>query len=374
MNAEFATMVDQAIAKCKTLTPDEARHFVEHGWVVVKGAVLKQQAADIVACAWRELEERGFKKDDPQTWKKEPYIRTGCPPNVSIMASRGDKEAKKQKLEIRTGYGLPPESPLLQEVAPRALGAQLDCIGGRERADAPEQIQLPDSLAVNLCSDDSNLGAEGWRSTRAPGWHKDGWHYRHFLDSPQQGLLLGYIYSDLLPESGGTQMCVDSIGVVARLLARHPEGIHPDTVYSYIKPYMARECSRFAELTGEAGDLAIMHPYMVHRVAGNPSGRPRFGQFPSLKLSRPMQFDREDPGDYSLAELVVLKELGGLRRFDFAGEADYAKYPREDITPPPSRSEEEKRAIEAELYDERQRMARVEPQWAQDLWPTRERP
>ena len=374
VNADFETIVDQAIAKCKTLSESDARHFVEHGWVVVKGAVPKQITKDIVACAWRELEERGIKKDDPETWKKEPYIRTGCPPNVHIMASRGDKEAAKQKLEIRTRYGLPPESPLLQDVAPRALGAQVDCVGGRERVAAPEQIALPDSLAVNLCSDDSKLGEEGWRSTRAPGWHKDGWHYRHFLDSPQQGLLLAYIYSDLSPESGGTQMCVDSVGVVARLLARHPEGIHPDTVYSYIKPYMVRDCSEFQELTGEAGDLAIMHPYMVHRVAGNASGRVRFGQFPSLKLSQPMRFSREDPGDYSLSELVVLKELGQLTHLDFAAEADYTKYPREDITPPPSRTEEEKQAIETELYDEQQRMGLTEPQWAQEMWPKRERP
>ena len=169
MNADFEALVDQAIAKCKTLTPDEARHFVEHVWVVVKGAISRRIAADIVACAWRELEERGIRKDDPETWKKEPYIRTGCPPNVSIMASRGDKEAAKQKLGIRTGYGLPPESPLLQEVAPRALGAQVDCVGGRERAEAPERIKLPDSLAVNLCSDDSKLGEEGFQQVQRVG-------------------------------------------------------------------------------------------------------------------------------------------------------------------------------------------------------------
>jgi hypothetical protein len=238
----------------------------------------------------------------------------------------------------------------------------------------PEQIKLPDSLAVNLCKDDSNLGEGGWRSTRASGWHKDGWHYRHFLDSPQQGLLLGYLFSDILPGSGGTQMCVDSIGVVARLLAQHPEGIHPDSVQSYIQPHMNKACKAFEELTGEAGDLAIMHPYMVHRVAGNPSGRPRFAQFPSLKLSQPMQFGRDDPSAYSLSELVVLKALGQLKRFDFATEEDYVTYPREDITPPPSRTEAEKLAIRVELYEEQQRMALTEPKWVQEKWTKRELP
>ena len=374
MNAEFEVMIEQATARCTTLSPTQARHFVEHGWVVVKGAFSKQIAADIVACSWRELAEQGIMQDDPQTWKLGPYTRTGGPPNVSIMASRGDEAAAAQMLEIRTRYGLPPQSPLLHDVAPRALGAQLDCIGGPNRMEDPERIRMPDSVAGNLHSEDGDLGEAGWRSTRAPGWHKDGWHFRHFLDAPQQRLLLAVFFSDILPNSGGTQICVDSVGVVARLLAQYPEGIHPDTVQSYIKPHMIKECNEFEELTGEAGDLAIMHPYMVHRVAGNPSGRARFAQFPSIKLSRPMQFAREEPSEYSLTELVVLKALGQLKRFAFATRADYVKYPREDITPPPSRTEQEQRAIELELYEEQQRMAQTEPEWAQQLWTMRDRP
>ena len=89
---------------------------------------------------------------------------------------------------------------------------------------------------------------------------------------------------------------------------------------------MIKECSEFEELTGEAGDLAVMHPYMVHRVAGNPSGRPRFAQFPSLQLLEPMRFGRDDPGEYSLSELVVLKELGQVKRFDFATDDERAAY------------------------------------------------
>jgi hypothetical protein len=87
-----------------------------------------------------------------------------------------------------------------------------------------------------------------------------------------------------------------------------------------------------------------------------------------------MQFWRDDPSDYSLSELVVLKELGQLKRFDFATEEDYVTYPREDITPPPSRTEEEQLAIRVELYEEQQRMALTEPKWAQEKWPKREHP
>ena len=133
-----------------------------------------------------------------------------------------------------------------------------------------------------------------------------------------------FFYSDIAPGSGGTQIVVDSVGVTARLLARYPQGLHPDSVQGYIRPHMIRECSEFAELTGAAGDMAIIHPYMVHRVAANPSGRARFAQFPSSQLSQPMQFARDDHR-YSLAELVVLKELGRLDRFEFARAEEYLK-------------------------------------------------
>ena len=98
-----------------------------------------------------------------------------------------------------------------------------------------------------------------------------------------------------------------------------------------------KNSGRFAELTGNAGDLAIIHPYMMHRTAPNPSGRARFACHPawvqvqslaisrevsqrlsvavSLLLAEPMDFARDD-GTFSLCELVTLKALG-LERFDF---------------------------------------------------------
>ena len=34
-----------------------------------------------------------------------------------------------------------------------------------------------------------------------------------------------YMYSDILPNSGGTQVCLDSIQIVAEFFAAHPEGV-----------------------------------------------------------------------------------------------------------------------------------------------------
>ena len=56
----------------------------------------------------------------------------------------------------------------------------------------------------------------------------DGWDFYHYLDSPEQGLLVVPLFSDILPRSGGTTIATDSVQVLARFLVQHREGVHPD--------------------------------------------------------------------------------------------------------------------------------------------------
>ena len=46
----------------------------------------------------------------------------------------------------------------------------------------------------------------------------------------------------------------------------------------YLIPGLIRECQQLVELTGDQGDVVLMHPFVMHRVSGNPSGRARFGE------------------------------------------------------------------------------------------------
>ncbi len=187
----FEASVDAAIARCTTLSSEDAREFLKKGYVIVKNAFDKKLAADIVAAAWRELEDQGIMQDDPKTWKQSPYTRTGGPPNVGIMASRGDKQAQAEMAAVRERYGLPKEPRSLLQAAPRALGAQLDAVGGWDRVDDPGSIKLPDSVAVNLCSEQV-LGEEGWRSANAPGWHK----VRRSVSCPEYSLFTNWAALD----------------------------------------------------------------------------------------------------------------------------------------------------------------------------------
>ena len=141
--------------------------------------------------------------------------------------------------------------------------------------------------------------------------------------------------------------------------------MHPDgTQAGYLIPGLIEQCSDFAELTGEAGDVALVHPYMLHRVSVNASDRPRFIANMPVVLAKPMCFDRP-PGDaYSLVELAVLRALN-VPRFDF-------KQTRAPLRVQPFRSRDEKEAtkqrrlVEREMKEMSRRGIEM-PDWGKDF-------
>ena len=155
-------------------------------------------------------------------------------------------------------------------------------------------------------------------------WHKDGDFFRHFLDSPEQGLLALVIWKDIEHKGSATYAAPQSIKLIARFLADHPEGVLPRG-YDY-KEMMA-QCDEFIEFTGECGDVVLLHPYMLHSGSQNMLREPRFLTNPPLFLKEPMNFNRDNKEDFSLIELAVLKALG-VERLDYKPTA-----PREEVIP-----------------------------------------
>ena len=170
------------------------------------------------------------------------------------------------------------------------------------------------------------LGADApWQppSPDVGGWHKDGDFFRHFLDSPEQGLLTIVVWSDIYPKSGGTFVACDSVQHVAqRLYMNIQKGLLPGGFGQLID-----KCEDFVEITGEAGDVVLLHPFILHAASQNPSGRARFITNPPVGLREPMNFNRENPDDFSPVELGVLHGLG-KDRVDFKPAA-----PRERLVP-----------------------------------------
>jgi hypothetical protein len=88
----------------------------------------------------------------------------------------------------------------------------------------------------------------------------------HYLDSPEQALLVIPIFSQIKPGGGGTFIATDGIGAIARRLLAVPQGIRPglhnaDDSFNFSD--RLAECKDFVELTGDIGDVILMHPLMV---------------------------------------------------------------------------------------------------------------
>src|SRR5687768_2724846 len=271
--------------KYRAITEEQAAQFLERGYVVLRDCLPPEIIERWVSRAWVRL---GYDPDDPGTWEK-PRIHI---PNFEFYE--------------------------MKELAPKAWAAVCDLVGGEERAQQPAYMW--DGFIINL-----GVGADReWEapSAESPGWHKDGDFFRHFLDSPEQGLLTLVYWTDVEPKGGGTFAACDSLGPVARYLVNHPEGT---ILKEFNFSSLIHECSDFIETTGKAGDIFLLHPFMLHASSQNHPGRARFLTNPPIALSEPMSFDREDPADYSLVELAILRALG-VERLEFR-----PKGPRERI-------------------------------------------
>jgi hypothetical protein len=258
------------------LTEEQKEQFLTEGYIVMKECFTRETAKRYTDRAWERL---GYDPDDPSTWEQEQVH----------MPALERWEAK--------------------EFAPKAWAAMCELMGGEDRVAQP--CLWGDSFILNL-----RRGADRpWQppSADSPGWHKDGDFFVHFLDSPEQGLLTLVLWDDMKHMGGGTFVVADSVGAVARFLAEHPEGLRPGE-FDYKR--ILSECHDFREMTGEAGDVVILHPFILHASSQNALRVPRFITNPAVNLKAPMEFDRPNPDEFSLVERAVLRGLG-VDRYDY---------------------------------------------------------
>jgi hypothetical protein len=262
----------------------DIEHFIDKGYVKLGNCFTPEAAHEYSRYIWDRL---GYDPNDPSTWSR-PSIH---------MASHED-------IDVKT-------------FAPKAWEAACELIGGEDRlaADKPGERAFPwtDGFIVNL----TNGADEPWRpaSPATPGWHVDGSWFRHYLDSPEQGLLTIVLWSEVVHQGGATFIATDSIAPVARFLADHPEGVLPGRDHF---PYeeLTAQCTQFAEATGAVGDVYLIHPLVLHTMSPNVLRRPRFITNSTLRLAEPMRFNRPDPADHSPVERAIRRALG-VGRLDF---------------------------------------------------------
>jgi hypothetical protein len=225
-------------------------------------------------------------------WVQESWLRNGISP--------ADRSTwPNDKIHMPNSESLP-----VRDFSPKAFAAICELCGGEDQVD-PTQTWGNGFIA------NYGLGRDkAWiaPSPEVGGWHVDGDWFWHFLDGPEQGLLIVVLFSDIHPKGGGTFIACDSVPLIARFLAEHPEGIDPN---GFPTKDILCQCRDFRETTGNAGDVFLLNPFILHTSSYNHRSEARFMINPSAILNRPMRFDRRSDGSaYSPLEKSVLKAVG----------------------------------------------------------------
>jgi len=166
------------------LTQSQIDSFMQHGFLVLKQAFTAEQAAEWTQHVWTRL---GFDPNDKSTWIRE---RTNMPKHREMQVS---------------------------QYSPKAWAALCELCGGEERV-SPEADCWNDGFIVNT-------GTPEFEGKETPpkeldGWHVDGDFFVHFLDSPEQALLVIPLFTDIVPNGGATWICSDGVGRIAKHLVR----------------------------------------------------------------------------------------------------------------------------------------------------------
>ncbi|EED81036.1 predicted protein [Postia placenta Mad-698-R] len=315
------------VKEYKYLSKEQVDFFMENGYVVIK---------------------QGFTKEKAAEWTKNMWTRLGLDPNDKSTWDRERIHMPWHKRESVATF------------APKAWDAIQDLLGGEERIDE-QSSSWGDSFIVNLGTPELEGPDKHVAPKELDNWHVDGDFFVHFLDSPEQALLVIPLYSDIKPRGGGTYISPDGVDLIAPYLAAHPEGVLPTGLsftpststcaepkddphyWSHLKEI--KRCTRFVEVTGEIGDVVLMHPLMLHSASKNHLREARVITNPPVSLREPFNFAREDPEEYSLVELKTLKALG-VDRFEFKPTTERRRVTPRRVLLQQKMLEEEKKRLE----------------------------
>lgn len=157
----------------------------------------------------------------------------------------------------------------------------------------------------------------GWWPVLLPGfpgpggWHVDGTFFRHHLTSPEQGLVTLFLFSDIRAGDGGTPVVRGAHDAVARLLAQaEPAGLSLEELNAKLPEV---DLAEVVEVTGEAGDVVLFHPFAIHGFGPNRGSRIRFACNPLVQLKEPMILERADAA-HSPVEEAIRRAIGKSSR------------------------------------------------------------
>jgi hypothetical protein len=229
----------------KALGDEQVADFITDGFVKLEAAFPRSLAEECLELLWDQIEPD---RDRPETWTQPLVYVWDCP-----------------------------QEPFRRAANTPRLHAAFDQLVG------PGQWRRPESL--------------GWFVIRFPseaeppdaGWHVDGSYptagddtYGLNLRSRGCGLRMLFLFSDTTDRHGPTGLRVGSHLDIPALLA--PYGAAGTTDQELFRQLEVTSGRPVTNATGQAGDVYLCHPFLVHGAQRNRASAPRFMAQPSLRL------------------------------------------------------------------------------------------
>jgi hypothetical protein len=252
----------------KVLTPDQVEQFVEEGYTILREAFPRKIAHEVRKFI---LERDGVREDDPRTWTKHFRHLT--------ESFRGE--------------------PFMSCYSPRYNAAMDDLMG--------EGRWIPLDCMGWWPAIFPGFDTGPWR-VHARGWHVDGSGFHHHVDSPEQGMLPIFLFSDIGPGDGGTAIALRSHKVTARALHfSEPVGLSDMNVSTPARA--AVDSFKQIEVQGLAGDVALLHPFMLHAVSTNVGDHIRLICNPATHFRERMNVTGDPARPVSAVEHAIIRAL-----------------------------------------------------------------
>ncbi len=240
--------------------------FVRDGYVAVRGAFDERTARACRDMIWDSLGGQGISRADRAAWTR-PLVRIACPEGEPFAAAAA--------------------SPQLTAAYDELIGA------GRWIRPGGVGGTVPVRFPSEECPGEVGYHIEGnwWR----------GEEYWTNLWSRGRGLLALFLFSDTGVDDSPTRLIAGSHLFVPPVLAPAGEtGMAGGDVPAKLRPSVL--CRRAAEATGQAGDVYLCHPFIVHTATWPHRGpAPRMMAQPGVEVPGGFALDGSDPSPVAQA-------------------------------------------------------------------------
>ena len=166
----------------KVLNDEQVASFMKHGFLRIPGAIPQENC---------------------DAWSKDVWHRLGMDPNDK--SSWTAERTNMAKLNVAPA----------RELAPNAWAAICELCGGEDRV-AKGGEMWTDGFIVNLGSPETE--GKAVPPKELDNWHVDGDFFVHFLDSPEQALLVIPCWTDVEENAGATWISDEGPKKIGKML------------------------------------------------------------------------------------------------------------------------------------------------------------